>query len=131
NNEALKMAEDAFTYFSGNYRGNDQQLKREIARQSIGKVHQRKGEYALAKTCFETCKTAVEKDTDIMKQRYSPVLHDLGSVWWEEGLQYDTALDYFEDAITYSEELKGKVPDHLEKVDLDKLGTYKGIFYSK
>lgn len=131
NTAALKMAEDAFTYFSGTYRGNDQQLKREIARQSIGKVHQRKGDYALAKTCFETCKTEVEKDADIMKQRYSPVLHDLGSVWWEEGLQYDTALDYFEDAITYSEELKGKVPDSLEKVDLDKLGTYKGIFYSK
>lgn len=110
--EAMALAQGALDYFSTTYDGPEKIRLVEEARQRMGKVHQRKGDYREATQCFEISAQHILKSADekLKNSVYPGILHDLGSVLWEEGIDYDKSIGYFDSAITFQRKL-ANVPE--------------------
>ncbi|MFB2120304.1 hypothetical protein [Parapedobacter sp. 2B3] len=105
--EAMALAQRAFDYFSTTYQGPEKIRLTEEARQRMGKVHQRRGDYRDATQCFQISAQHILKSADekLKNKVYPGILHDLGSVLWEEGIDYDKSISYFDSAVTYQRKL--------------------------
>lgn len=149
---AMELACDAFSYFSSSaYSGDDTLTMTERARQCVAKVHQRQGNFDQAKALLQICKATIDDlenelnaltEPDTLKEigpakraLYSGILHDLGSVWWEEGLDYDQSLQFFDEATAFKMEINHGRKDlyfYLSKmirgVVLGLMGNYEDQF---
>lgn len=121
--DAMALAAKAYNYFADVYDGEDKLKLTEKARQAVGKVKQREGYFAEAKQLFEISKQIIEtydaehsvvgEITNIKKEIFSGLLHDLGSVWWEEGLDYTKSIQFFDEAIAFKLSINGGVTKDL------------------
>jgi len=146
--EAMQLATDALDYFSGDYIGSDKIKMTEKARQAMGKIYQRKGDFEVAKQLFETSRQLIDQFEDaqqieqkkpefslLKKESYSGLLHDLGSVWWEEGLDYKQSILFFDEAIAFKRAINGNKNDlsiniskMIKGVALGLMGEYDSQF---
>lgn len=113
--EALALVNSAYTFFSAAYEGGDKMEMMESARQRIAKVQQRMGNFQVAKQHLKICKERLDDEklepeqtrTKVKQKLYSGVLHDLGSVFWEEGLDHNKSIAFLNKAIDYKLSING------------------------
>ena len=114
---AMSLANDAYQFFDQVYVSDDKLKLTERARQAIGKVKQREGHFEDAKLLFEQSRQIIDvheaalstttQMSDLKLSLYSGLLHDLGSVWWEEGLDYQQSIQFFDEAIAFKLSVNG------------------------